>query len=238
MPTQISATSPAPAPTSPVHGVLWDMDGTLLDTEPDWMAAENDLVAEFGGTWSHEDALALVGSALPDSAAVLQRAGVDLSVREIIDRLSARVLEGIRQHVRWRPGALELLENLYQAGIPCGLVTMSEEALATQVLQMLPRKYFSFQVTGDMVSLGKPHPDPYLLGLKKLAALVPGLESSRVVGIEDSFPGVSSAAAAGLTAVLVPHLTAVPDSDQWHSLETLERVDLETLCSLIAIGAR
>ena len=79
--------------------------------------------------------------------------------------------------------------ELHQAGIPCGLVTMSEGPMATLVLSLLPKKYFAFQVTGDQVARGKPHPDPYLLGLEKLSELVPDLESHRVVGIEDSAPG-------------------------------------------------
>lgn len=238
MPTQNSASLPAIVHPSPVQGVLWDMDGTLLDTEPYWMSAENELVAAHGGTWTHEDALSLVGSALPDSAAVLQRAGVDLGEREIIDWLNERVTEGIRRHAEWRPGALDLLEELYQAGIPCGLVTMSESGMATQVLSLLPRKYFAFQVTGDQVANGKPHPEPYLLGLSKLAQLVPDLEASRVVGIEDSLPGVTAASAAGLNAVLVPHLTQIADSGRWTRLESLEGTTLETLNSLTAIGAR
>ncbi len=238
MPTANLAVLPATARNTAVQGVLWDMDGTLLDTEPYWMAAEGELVAEHGGRWSHEDALSLVGSALPDSAAVLQRAGVDLGAREIIDWLNERVMAGISNHVQWRPGALELLEELHQAGIPCGLVTMSEGPMATLVLSLLPKKYFAFQVTGDQVARGKPHPDPYLLGLEKLSELVPDLESHRVVGIEDSAPGITAAAAAGLTAVLVPHLGHVPESDLWHSIDSLEQVGLPTLSSLIGIGAR
>lgn len=237
MPTQNQAVLPTPTLNILVQGVLWDMDGTLLDTEPYWMGAENELVAAHGGSWTHEDALGLVGSALPDSAAVLQRAGVDLGAREIIDWLNERVMAGINNHVEWRPGALDLLEELHVAGIPCGLVTMSESAMASQVLSMLPRKYFSFQVTGDQVRNGKPHPDPYLLGLEKLSALVPDLEAHRVIGIEDSAPGIASAASAGLTAVLVPHLSQVPESDLWHRLVSLEQVELSTLSSLIGIGA-
>ncbi|PQZ93918.1 haloacid dehalogenase [Arthrobacter sp. MYb227] len=237
MPTLNSASCPAPASNSLLQGVLWDMDGTLLDTEPYWMAAEGELVAEFGGSWSDDDALALVGNALPDSALVLQRAGVKLSEREIIDRLTTRVMEGINQHIEWRPGALELLEELHQAGIVCGLVTMSESAMATQILARLPKKYFAFQVTGDQVSNGKPHPEPYLVGLKKLAELVPDLDVTRVVGLEDSFPGISSAAAAGLKAVLIPHIAAVPESANWHLVESLTQVNVETLCTLTGIGA-
>ena len=236
MPTLNSASCPAPASNSLLQGVLWDMDGTLLDTEPYWMAAEGELVAEFGGTWSDEDALALVGNALPDSALVLQRAGVNLSEREIIDRLTLRVMEGINEHIQWRPGALELLEELHQSGVICGLVTMSESEMATQILERLPKKYFAFQVTGDQVANGKPHPEPYLVGLEKLAELVPDLDATRVIGLEDSFPGIQSAAAAGLNAVLIPHISVVPESSAWHSLDSLANTSVETLCSLTGIG--
>lgn len=219
-----------------IQGVLWDMDGTLLDTEPYWMAAEARLVAEFGGEWSHAQALALVGNALPDAAAALQRAGVALQEREIIDRLTAEVLAGVRRHVDWRPGALELLEALHAASIPCGLVTMSEEPLAALVLEQLPKKYFAFRVTGDMVARGKPHPDPYLLGLDKLGALVPDLEPARVIGIEDSAPGIASAAASGITALLVEHIAPVPDSDSWHRVESLAGLEIDALDALASTG--
>ena len=82
-------------PATP-QAVLWDMDGTLIDTEPYWLAAEAELVVSHGGTWSHEQGLALVGNALPDGARALQLAGVQLEIREIIDWLSARVVAGIR----------------------------------------------------------------------------------------------------------------------------------------------
>ena len=80
--------------------------------------------------------MALVGNALPDAAAALQRAGVSLGTREIIDRLTGEVHgRGAPRTSQWRPGALELLEELHQANIPCGLVTMSEEPLAALVLR-------------------------------------------------------------------------------------------------------
>ena len=68
--------------------VLWDMDGTLVDTEPYWMRAELELIREFGGTWTEEDALQVVGAGLWDAAAVFQRAGVDLPADEIVERLT------------------------------------------------------------------------------------------------------------------------------------------------------
>ena len=238
MPTQNCDPMPARPRRTGIQGVLWDMDGTLLDTEPYWMAAEARLVAEFGGSWSDAQALELVGNALPDAAAALQRAGVALGEREIIDRLTAEVLDGVRRHVDWRPGALELLEALHAASIPCGLVTMSEEPLAALVIDQLPKKYFAFRVTGDMVERGKPHPDPYLMGLQMLGAQVENLEPSRVIGLEDSAPGIASAAASGITAVLVEHLAPVPDSASWHRLGTLAGVRIDALAALASTGVR
>ncbi|WP_411733904.1 HAD family hydrolase [Paeniglutamicibacter sp.] len=238
MPTQNCDPMPARPLNTEIQGVLWDMDGTLLDTEPHWMAAEARLVAEFGGRWSHEQALELVGNALPDAAAALQRAGVALTEREIIDRLTAEVEAGVGRHVDWRPGALELLEALHAASIPCGLVTMSEEPLAALVLEQLPKKYFAFRVTGDMVSRGKPHPEPYLLGLRLLGEHVAELEPARVIGIEDSAPGIASAAASGITAVLVEHIAPVPDSASWQRVGSLLGLDVDSLGALVSTGVR
>lgn len=103
------------------HGpqaVLWDMDGTLIDTEPYWINAEMELVKAHGGTWSEEQAFNLVGQALPNGAKILQEAGVNLSIREIIDHLSSKVIAGLSHEVPWRPGALELLTAVHAAGIP------------------------------------------------------------------------------------------------------------------------
>ena len=112
------------------------MDGTLVDTEPYWMAAEEELVESFGGTWTHEDALALVGSGLWESARVFQAAGVDLDADAIVARLTARVQEQLAEHgVPWRPGARELLEALREASVPTALVTMSVRAMADDIVR-------------------------------------------------------------------------------------------------------
>jgi len=130
--------APAAAPVLPA-AVLWDMDGTIVDTEPFWMAAEGDLVTSFGGTWTHEQALTLVGQGLETSAAILQEAGVRMSVPEIIDTLTARVQEILDEKgPPLRPGAVELLTALSEAGVRCALVTMSLRRMAEQVVSALP----------------------------------------------------------------------------------------------------
>ncbi|BCT76222.1 hypothetical protein SCMU_20640 [Sinomonas cyclohexanicum] len=123
---------------APLRAVLWDMDGTLVDTEPYWITAERELVERFGGVWTHEEAMRLVGQALPTSARLLQEGGVDLGVREIIDTLTGRVVEQLGESVPWRPGARELLAALAADGIPCALVTMSEAPMAHRIIDHLP----------------------------------------------------------------------------------------------------
>jgi HAD superfamily hydrolase (TIGR01509 family) len=186
--------------------VLWDMDGTLVDTEPYWMQAEIELVAAFGGIWTAQDGLTLVGSGLWASAAVLQDRGVALSPDEIVDRLTTRVMEQVETEVPWRPGALELLTDLRARGVRCALVTMSYRRFVAPILETLPEGTFEIIVTGDSVSHGKPHPEPYL----KAAAFL-GVDPAHTVAIEDSNTGARSAEAAGCTVLVVQnHVPVLP----------------------------
>ncbi|EMY34485.1 haloacid dehalogenase-like hydrolase [Arthrobacter crystallopoietes BAB-32] len=231
--------SPSRSADEPLlQAVLWDMDGTLVDTEPYWIEAETELVRSFGGTWSDELGRTLVGNALPASAAVLQQAGVELQVREIIDHLIGAVIERVRRQIPWRPGARELLTELRAAGIPTALVTMSEKALAEEIVAALPQDSFRLLVTGDMVEHGKPHPEPYLRALDELSAEYPGLSADRVVALEDSVPGATSAQAAGLVTVAIPHVVPVPAAPGrilWSSLADKGIAELEQLLDAAAV---
>ncbi|MDQ0742982.1 HAD superfamily hydrolase (TIGR01509 family) [Clavibacter sp. B3I6] len=196
--------------------VLWDMDGTIVDTEPYWMVAEQELVGSFGGTWTHEDGLRLIGNGLPDSARILQAAGVDLPVDEIIGRLSDRVMEQILVEVPWRPGARELLRGIRDAGVPTALVTMSIGRMARQVAEAVPFDAFDRVVAGDDVTHSKPHPEAYLTAARLL-----GVDVRDCVAIEDSAPGVASAAASGATVIAVPHHVPLPADDAYVLWDTL-----------------
>ena len=90
--------------------VLWDMDGTLVDTEPYWIAAEYRLVESFGGPWDDSHAHALVGNPLLVSAEYIrEHGGVDLTPEQIVQRLLDEVVIQTRQHTSWMPGARSLL---------------------------------------------------------------------------------------------------------------------------------
>jgi HAD superfamily hydrolase (TIGR01509 family) len=208
------------------------MDGTIVDTEPYWIAAERALVEAHGGTWSHDQAMQLVGQSLTFSAGLLQQAGVELDIREIIDSLTARVISSVQQQVPWRPGARELLEELHQAGVRCALVTMSEGPLAREVVASLPRPYFEVLVTGDTVSQGKPHPEAYLTAVELLQENDPELAVHHCVALEDSVPGVAAAVASGVATVAVPHIVPLPDDGSyalWDSLAGRGLAELEAL---------
>lgn len=182
--------------------VLWDMDGTLVDTEPYWMAAETALVESFGGSWSHEDALQLVGSGLLDSAVILQGAGVTMEAQAIVDHLTDAVQDSLRTSgVPFRPGARELLSDLRSAGTPTGLVTMSLRRMALSVVDLIDFEAFDLVVAGDDVDNPKPHPEPYL----QAAALL-DVDIADVIVIEDSPTGVRAGLASGALTLAVPHI--------------------------------
>ncbi|RZU61412.1 HAD family hydrolase [Zhihengliuella halotolerans] len=241
MPSTDSAVAATANRFDPSHGlqaVLWDMDGTIVDTEPYWIRAEKDLVHGYGCEWTHEDAMRLVGNALPVSAAMIRDAivaggGPSLEIRHIVDTLSHEVMSSVRRAIPWRPGARELLEQLAAAGVPCALVTMSEGPLAGLVVDALPPGTMRFKVTGDMVQRGKPHPEPYLQGLERMGDIVPGLEARRVVAIEDSVPGVASAAASGSVTIAVPHFIELPPPENWTEWETLAGRTADDLDALV-----
>jgi HAD superfamily hydrolase (TIGR01509 family) len=208
--------------------VLWDMDGTLVDTEPYWLQAEAALVGEFGRAWTEADQQRMIGMPLLGAADVfIADYGVTLPREEIVARLLGHVVSRVREHVPWQPGARELLERLRAAGVPCALVTMSYRALTDAVLEGAPGA-FDVVVPGDEVTHGKPHPEPYLVAAARL-----GVDPAACVAIEDSPPGIGSAMASGARTIGVQHIVAVEPRPGLSRVRSLEQVDLATLARVV-----
>lgn len=180
------------------------MDGTLIDSEPYWIGAELALAERYGAHWTYEDSLGLVGNPLDVSATILQTAGVDLPVEEIIDDLLTHVTARARAHLPWMDDARQLLEAVHAAQIPCALVTMSRGAFVDTFLDAAGG-FFDTVVTGDEVARGKPDPEAYLLAADRL-----GVRVADCVAIEDSGAGVRSAHAAGARTIGVIRHVDVP----------------------------
>ena len=213
---------------SAIQAVLFDMDGTIVDTEPYWIAAEYALVEAHGGTWNDAHAHALVGNALLTSGEYIRRhGGVDLSAEAIVDILLDDVIRAARADMPWRPGARRLLTELGEAGIPSAMVTMSYRRLAETVVEAIAPDEFAVVVTGDEVNDGTPHPEAYLTAAARL-----GVDPARCVAIEDSPTGVASAEAAGCVVVAVPHhvpIAAAPTRTVVGSLTDLDVARLDAM---------
>jgi HAD superfamily hydrolase (TIGR01509 family) len=205
--------------------VLWDMDGTLVDTEPYWVAAEYALADAYGGSWSQEHALNLVGNDLIASGRYIrEHMGIDLEPSLIVEELLDRVVRSVEQSVPWRPGAVELLAGLHERGIPCALVTMSYRRFVAPILAALPDGTFAEVVTGDAVLHGKPHPEPYLKAARGL-----GVDPADCLAIEDSNTGARSAETAGCTVLVVPNHVPVLPGPRRNFVESLSAVAVEDL---------
>ncbi|MFC8616272.1 HAD family hydrolase [Micromonospora purpureochromogenes] len=210
--------------------MLFDMDGTLVDSEKLWDVALRELAAEYGGTLSDSARRAVIGTSMAESMRIVHD---DLGQPErdpqvSIDWINARILELFRTGLRWRPGALTLLRAVRAAGIPTALVTSSGRPLVEVALDTLGRDSFDAVVCGDEVDLAKPHPEPYLTAARLLDVPI-----GRCVAIEDSPTGVASALAAGAAVLAVPAEVPIAPIDGVHQVESLTAADLELLAALL-----
>lgn len=208
--------------------VLWDMDGTLIDSEPYWMESEGAFARENNSSWTEQDGLSLVGLSLYDSSKIIkEKVGSSLEPDQIIQKLTDEVTAQLRQKVLWRPGAKELLMMLRRENIKTALVTMSMHRMAQQVVDAIGFDAFDVIVAGDDVAQGKPHPEAYL----KAAELL-GVRPENCVAFEDSNTGLRSAEAAGTKAVGIKNIVEIPVLPGRILWPTLEGVSLEDLQGL------
>lgn len=208
--------------------VLWDLDGTLIDSEPYWMKSERDLAERHDATWTDEDGKSLVGMSLKDSSKIIsEKMGISMPTDHIIQELTDSVTSQLSREIPWRPGAQELLRELKRRGVKTALVTMSLRRMALQVVESIPFDAFDVVVAGDDVIHGKPHAEPYL----KAASLL-GVDPKDCVAFEDSISGILSAEAAGTKAVGIPNVVIIPAHEGrilWDTLQGKTIKDLRNL---------
>ena len=208
--------------------VLWDMDGTLIDSEPYWIAAEIELCARFGVGWTKEDGLRQVGNPLTKTGTELRQRGVHLPIETIVEHLSGRVTMQIREHAPWQADAFDLLRKVLAAGIPCALVTMSYRSMAEALLARVPEA-FAAVVTGDEVVNGKPDPEAFLLAATRL-----GVDITECVAFEDSPAGVGSALASGAHTVAIQRLVPVAAAEGLSRMTSLADLTVEDIRDIAA----
>jgi HAD superfamily hydrolase (TIGR01509 family) len=217
-----------------MRAVLWDMDGTLVDSEKLWDISLAALYEHHGGRLTPEVRLSMVGGSAADT---IRTVYTDLGLEQDpaamaeSDRwLHAYTAELFDGGLPWCEGARELLEALAAEGTPMALVTNTARALTERALNSIGPQYFSVSVCGDEVPRGKPAPDPY-----ERAAELLGVDPAQCLAIEDSVTGTASAEAAGCPVVVVPNDVDVPAGSRRRHVSSLSDLDPDDLRTIHAV---
>ncbi|MGZ8815772.1 MAG: HAD family hydrolase [Mycobacterium sp.] len=211
-----------------MRAVLFDMDGTLVDSEKLWDISLTALYEHHGGRLTPEVRASMVGGSAEDTIrTVYTDLGLepDAAAMAESDRwlheYTAELFDG---GLPWCAGARELLEALVAERTPMALVTNTQRALTERALNSIGKHYFSASVCGDEVPQGKPAPDAY----QRAAALL-GLEPSACLAIEDSVTGTAAAESAGCAVLVVPNDVEVPTGRRRAHLSSLAGVGVADL---------
>jgi HAD superfamily hydrolase (TIGR01509 family) len=188
--------------------VFWDMDGTLIDSDPYWLLAEQEVMEQHGGTWDEDLPRLMQGASLPYCSHLMHERGVNLPENEIADLMVSIVVEREREQLPWTAGVVSLLEKLAEAKVPSVLVTGSPRWMARNAVSKAPRGAFVGYVCGEDDVAHKPDPAPYLR-----AADIARVSIKDSLIFEDSLPGLTSAANSGAVTVAVTRYSREDTSD-------------------------
>lgn len=210
--------------------VLFDMDGTLVDSEPVWFETEVRLLGEYGFELGLEHWRAVLGKPNHIACAYLvEVSGIPLTWQELGERIEAEMVVRLAEGLELLPGVKELLVELQEAGVPAALVSASSRRIVDACLSAGSADFFRHTVSGNDIVRAKPHPDPYLRAAELL-----GVDPADCVVIEDSPTGAASGVAAGCRVLAVPHAAApVPDIPGVTRVASLDGVDLAYLRRLM-----
>jgi HAD superfamily hydrolase (TIGR01509 family) len=210
------------------EAVFFDMDGLMVDSEPEWLQSEIEVTAAFGYSWLEEDQVACLGGPLTKVGQYMydkcgQKQSPEFFTQTLIDTQVARM----RRNTPTMPGATELVRELQLHGVKTALVSASPRNIVDAVLDNLGHDLFPFSISSDDVAVTKPDPECYLK-----AASMSGSEISNCVVFEDSITGMTAAKASGAYLIAVPHLVSVAESERVRTIKSLEQLSYSKLSQL------
>jgi HAD superfamily hydrolase (TIGR01509 family) len=210
--------------------VFFDMDGLMVDSEPEWFKSETEVTAKFGYNWSEEDQIACLGGPLTRVGQYMHDKCEGAETPEYFTQtlIDTQALK-MRGNTPTMPGALELVRELQSHGVKTGLVSASPRNIVDAVLDNLGHDLFPFSISSDDVEKTKPNPDCYLK-----AAVMTESDIQNCLVFEDSLTGMQAATSSGAYLIAVPHLVTIAESSKVRVISSLEQMSFAKLQNLFS----
>ena len=208
-----------------MSAILFDMDGTLIDSEPLWLEAEIEIMEELGCNWDQQDQINCLGGPIDKTENYMQERSNNIKpFGYFTERLDDVMEKKLSTKLNLIPNALEIINDCKRSELKIALVTASSGRLMKAVLKRFPVGIFDAVVSYDDVKRSKPDPEPYLLAAKTL-----GVDITNCVVIEDSLTGVQSGLNAGAQVIGIPHLVKMPSNPNLRVVESLSEINMDRL---------
>ena len=208
-----------------MSAILFDMDGTLVDSEPLWLQAEVEIMHEVGCIWTAEDQIACLGGPRAKTEKMMQdKSGNQMPDGYFGEQLDNLMEKKLANDLRIYDGAKELINECKDYGLKVALVTASGSRLMNVVLQSFPKDIFDVVISGDDVENSKPNPEPYLKAAQGLS-----VDITSCVVIEDSVTGVTAGLSSGAQVIGIPHMVKLPEDNNLRLINKIGDLNLKQL---------
>ena len=208
-----------------MSAILFDMDGTLIDSEPLWLEAEIEIMEELGCNWDQQDQINCLGGPIDKTENYMQDRSNNIKpFGYFTEKLDDVMEKKLSTKLNLIPNALEIIYDCKRSELKIALVTASSGRLMKAVLKRFPVGIFDAVVSCDDVKRSKPDPEPYLLAAKTL-----GVDITNCVVLEDSLTGVQSGLSAGAQVIGIPHLVKMPSNPNLRVVESLSEINMDRL---------